>query len=86
MPEIGCPHEALVDGDVHCHSIAAAGIIAKTVRDVLMHRLARRYPVYGWQTNVGYGTAEHQAGLRAHGPTRHHRRSFAPVAQLGLEI
>ena len=62
-----------MDGDALCHSIAAAGILAKTVRDLLMHRLAPRYPGYGWETNVGYGTAEHQEGLRLHGPTRHHR-------------
>jgi ribonuclease HII len=86
MPEIGYQHDALVDGDALCHSIAAAGILAKTVRDLLMHRLARRYPNYGWQTNVGYGTAEHQAGLRAAGPTCHHRRTFGPVAQLLLPL
>jgi ribonuclease HII len=86
LPEIGYPHDALVDGDALCHSVAAAGIIAKTVRDRLMHRLARRYPGYGWATNVGYGTAEHHAGLRAEGPSRHHRRTFGPVAQLLLSL
>ncbi len=84
VPELACEHDALVDGDVHCYSVAAAGIVAKTVRDALMRRLAARHPGYGWETNVGYGTGAHQAGLRANGPTRHHRRSFAPVAQLGL--
>ncbi len=82
LPEIGYPHEALVDGDAYCHSIASAGIVAKTVRDALMRRLATRHPGYGWETNAGYGTLEHQEGLRAHGATRHHRTSFAPVAQL----
>jgi ribonuclease HII len=84
LPEIGFEHEALVDGDARCHSIAAAAILAKTVRDLLMHRLAPRYPGYGWDTNVGYGTEEHQLGLRLHGPTRHHRVTFAPLAQLAL--
>jgi ribonuclease HII len=84
LPEVGYPHDALVDGDALCQSIAAAAVLAKTVRDRLMHRLAPRYPVYGWDTNVGYGTPEHQESLAAHGPTRHHRRSFAPVAQLPL--
>ena len=84
LPEIGYPHQALVDGDAHCVSIAAAGIVAKTLRDRLMARLAARHPGYGWETNAGYGTAEHLAALRARGPTRHHRVSFAPVAQLGL--
>jgi ribonuclease HII len=81
LPEIGYEHEALVDGDALCHSISAAAILAKTVRDRLMQRLAPRYPGYGWDTNVGYGTAEHQEGIRVHGATRHHRHTFAPIAQ-----
>jgi ribonuclease HII len=84
LPEIGYEHDALVDGDARCQSIAAAAILAKTVRDLLMHRLAPRHPGYGWDTNVGYGTEEHQTGLRLHGPTRHHRLTFAPLAQLTL--
>ncbi len=86
LPEVGYPHEALVDGDAHCQSVAAAAILAKTVRDRLMHRLAGRYPGYGWETNVGYGTPEHQVALSIHGPTRHHRLTFAPLAQLTLEF
>jgi ribonuclease HII len=82
--ELGYAHEALVDGDAHCFSIAAAGIVAKTVRDRVMHRLAARHPGYGWHTNVGYGTPEHQQGLQRLGPCVHHRRSFAPVAQLAF--
>jgi ribonuclease HII len=84
LPEIGFAHEALVDGDARCQSIAAAAILAKTVRDLLMQRLAPRYPGYGWDTNVGYGTEEHQIGLRLYGPTRHHRLTFEPLAQLSL--
>ena len=82
--ELGYAHEALVDGDAHCFSIAAAGIVAKTVRDRVMHQLAVRHPGYGWETNVGYGTPEHQQGLLRLGPCVHHRRSFAPVAQLAF--
>jgi ribonuclease HII len=84
LPEIGFQHEALVDGDARCQSIAAAAILAKTVRDLLMQRLAPRHPGYGWHTNVGYGTEEHQLGIRLHGPTRHHRLTFEPLAQLSL--
>jgi ribonuclease HII len=84
LPEVGYQHTALVAGDSRCHSIAAAGIVAKTVRDRLMQRLAVRYPGYGWLTNVGYGTTSHHDGIRDHGITRHHRASFAPCAQLGL--
>ena len=64
--------------------LGAAAILAKTVRDRLMERLARRYPGYGWHTNMGYGTEERRARLRALGPTRHHRWTFAPIAQLAL--
>jgi ribonuclease HII len=84
LPEVGYPHDALVDGDARCQSIAAAAILAKTVRDRLMGRLATRHPGYGWETNMGYGTDEHQVALKAHGPSCHHRLTFAPLAQLTL--
>lgn len=86
LPEVGLPHDALVDGDARCYSIAAAGILAKEVRDSLMRRLAIRYPGYGWDTNAGYGTREHCNALDALGMTPHHRRSFAPVVQMKLEL
>jgi ribonuclease HII len=86
LPEIGYEHDALVDGDAKCQSIAAAAVLAKTCRDLLMQRLAPRHPGYGWDTNVGYGTEEHQVGIRLHGPTRHHRLTFAPLAQLTLFV
>jgi ribonuclease HII len=84
VPELGWPHEAIVDGDACCHSIAAASVIAKTVRDRLMELLARRHPRYAWASNKGYGTPEHLAALADHGFTAHHRKSFAPVLQLVL--
>jgi ribonuclease HII len=86
LPELGYAHDALIDGDAVCQSISAAAILAKTLRDRLMQRLADRYPGYGWHTNVGYGTEEHQEGLRVQGPTRHHRLTFAPLAQLTLSL
>lgn len=83
-PELGCPHEAIVDGDAHCHSIAAASVVAKTVRDRLMELLAPRHPRYAWASNKGYGTPEHLAALAEFGFTAHHRKTFAPVIQLEL--
>ncbi len=56
--------------------IAAASIVAKTVRDDLMRTLARRHPAYGWERNAGYGTAAHLAGLGLIGRSPHHRVSF----------
>ncbi|MDT8408144.1 MAG: ribonuclease HII [Wenzhouxiangellaceae bacterium] len=78
-PVLQCPTRALVKGDRRSLSIAAASVVAKVVRDRLMHKLAERFPDYGWQTNVGYGTDAHYLGLLRKGPTEHHRRSFAPL-------
>ncbi|MBK6422205.1 MAG: ribonuclease HII [Gemmatimonadetes bacterium] len=86
LPEAGFAHEALVDGDALCYTIAAAGILAKEVRDGLMRRLALRHPGFGWETNAGYGTAQHCAAIARHGPTVHHRRSFAPVSQFTFDV
>jgi ribonuclease HII len=79
LPKWQRPSKAIVDGDAKCRSIAAASIIAKVTRDRLMAELAREYPGYGWETNRGYGTPQHQRALHWLGPTPHHRRSFAPV-------
>ena len=84
LPEVGVAHDALVDGDALCYTIAAAGILAKEVRDRLMRQLALRYPGYGWDQNAGYATAEHRGAMHSLGMTPHHRRSFNP--QLGLGI
>ena len=84
LPELGCVHEAMVDGDATCFAIACASIVAKTVRDRLMCRLAAHYPAYGWERNAGYATADHLGAINRVGVTPHHRRSFAPVVQREL--
>lgn len=78
-------HEAVVDGDALIHSISCASIVAKVVRDRLMRRLAVRYPGYGWETNVGYGTPAHRGAIDALGLTPHHRLTFGGL-QLELEL
>jgi ribonuclease HII len=83
---LGVSHTAIVGGDARCYSIACASIVAKVTRDRVMKALAKRYPTYGWERNVGYTTAKHLAGLVAAGVTPHHRRSFIPVYQLALEL
>jgi len=86
VPELGCAHEALVGGDARSYAIACASIVAKTVRDRLMRRLAARYPDYGWDRNCGYGTSKHRAAIELTGVTPHHRRSFTPVLQRELFV
>ncbi len=73
---LGVTHTAVVRGDSRCYSVACASIVAKVLRDSLMRRLARRYPLYGWEHNAGYATAEHIAMLDAQGASPHHRTSF----------
>ena len=75
------PSKPIVSGDARCRSIAAASVIAKVTRDRMMAQLDAECPGYGWRENKGYPTPAHKAALRERGPTRHHRRSFAPVAQ-----
>jgi ribonuclease HII len=81
VPELGSPHEAIVKGDRLSQSIAAASVIAKCLRDGLMENLGKRYPDFGWESNKGYGTAAHLKALDQLGPTKHHRKTFSPVAQ-----
>jgi ribonuclease HII len=87
VPELG-EHTAIVKGDRLSLSIACASILSKTVRDHLMERLSSRYPVYGWDENKGYATRRHLVAIREHGPTPHHRYTWAPIAQpeLPLEV
>ncbi|GJE50358.1 Ribonuclease HII [Methylobacterium tardum] len=72
----GLPGRAVVGGDRLVPQIAAASIVAKVFRDDLMRRLAERHPGYGWERNVGYGTAIHRVGLTKLGRSPHHRLSF----------
>ncbi|WP_109357278.1 ribonuclease HII [Sphingorhabdus sp. EL138] len=84
LPEWDHEAEAVVGGDAIHACISAASILAKEYRDRMMIAAAAKYPEYGWERNKGYGTAEHMAALRKHGPTPLHRKSFAPVAQFSL--
>jgi ribonuclease HII len=78
-PALPCRCDTLVAGDARSLSIAAASIIAKVTRDRMMVKLHDDHPGYCWHSNKGYGTPEHYVGLKAHGVTVHHRRSFAPI-------
>jgi ribonuclease HII len=78
---VACDCEAVIGGDGLCLSIAAASIVAKVTRDRLMRRLGLAHPGYGFERHMGYSVPEHFAALARLGPTIHHRRSFAPVAE-----
>ncbi|MES2445034.1 MAG: ribonuclease HII [Pseudomonadota bacterium] len=82
------PHtsRAIVGGDALCVSIAAASIVAKHRRDCMMIELDAIHPGYGWASNKGYSAKAHFEALRTLGPTPHHRRSFAPVAQAHFDF
>ena len=84
-PQLDIPAEAIVQGDGKIASIAAASILAKTVRDAGMLVLHAQYPQYGFDRHMGYPTAAHFKALEEHGASPVHRRSFGPVAkQLSL--
>tara|TARA_B100000686_G_scaffold340592_1_gene416528 strand:- start:145 stop:753 length:609 start_codon:yes stop_codon:yes gene_type:complete len=80
-PDLDCSSQLVIGGDRVSISIAAASIVAKVERDQIMARLAKQYTGYGWETNMGYGTARHMEAIRSIGVTPEHRRSFRPVAQ-----
>ena len=76
LPEAKVPGTAIIQGDEKSVSVAAASIVAKVTRDRIMTEFDSIYPGYGFASNKGYGTAEHKAGLKAHGRTPIHRLTF----------
>lgn len=82
------PADTVVKGDATFMSIAAASVLAKTYRDDRMRQLAREFPQYGWDRNMGYPAKEHREAIRQFGPTPHHRMTFRllPEEQLTLDF
>lgn len=70
---------AVVKADGTVPAVSAASIVAKVARDAYMGEVAERYPQYGFERHVGYGTTAHSAALQTYGVTPEHRKSFAPV-------
>lgn len=81
LPPLDVLAEAIVQGDAKVQAISAASILAKVTRDRMLEALHAQHPQYGFDRHKGYGTAQHLAALRDHGPLPVHRRSFAPVAE-----
>ena len=71
-------YRTVVHGDATYASIAAASVLAKTLRDEYMRRIAAEYPQYGWDRNMGYPTKEHIEAIKRYGYTLYHRKSFHP--------
>ena len=78
-PKLGRPVKTVIKGDSKVPCIGAASIVAKEDRDATMRQLAERFPTYGFEHHVGYGTARHLAALEQSGACAEHRLSFAPV-------
>ena len=81
-PILPCKTKTVIGGDAKSLSIAAASIIAKVTRDRMMTELAKQYPHYGWETNAGYGTKQHQQALAKYGVTEYHRKTYKPIKLL----
>ena len=72
-------------GGLYHYSIAAASVLAKVTRDKIMHRLAKKYPDYGFHKHLGYGTKMHFKALKKYGASPIHRKSFAPIKTMLIE-
>ena len=79
-------HVCIVGGDAKYQSIAAASILAKTTRDMMMIDYGEQYPVYNWKKNKGYPTPEHKRAIADYGTTPLHRLTFNMTIQLKLDL
>jgi ribonuclease HII len=76
IPYMGISHTCIVKGDGKYLSIAAASVLAKTHRDEYMDTMHEQFPHYSWDKNKGYPTKAHRAGIKEHGVSPIHRRTF----------
>ncbi len=83
-PSLSCRSTTVIKGDTVSASIAAAAIVAKVHRDMLMCGLHENFSSYGWDRNAGYPTPDHIAAIKIHGITRHHRKTFGTVREQSL--
>jgi ribonuclease HII len=84
-PDLPCPVEWVIDGDVIVPLVSAASIVAKVERDKIMSELCPHYPGYGFSKHKGYSTPEHFDALNRLGPCALHRTSFKPV-QMAMQL
>jgi ribonuclease HII len=74
--------QSVIQGDGKSFSVGAAAILAKEYRDAWVCRAASRYPVYGWEKNMGYLTKAHQTAIAQHGLSPLHRKTYALTPSL----
>ncbi len=86
VPYQDIPYTTIVKGDGKYQAIAAASILAKTFRDDYMNALAAEYPYYDWEHNAGYPTKKHREGIRRHGISPYHRKSYNLLGDGQLEL
>lgn len=79
LDNLPCASEDIIQGDAKSITIAAASVLAKVTRDRMMKEIHKEYPMYDFNSNMGYGTKKHMDSLRIHGASPYHRVSFAPV-------
>jgi len=82
IPEIEIPQRGIIRGDQQVKSIAAASILAKVTRDRLMQKLAIKFPEYGFEQHMGYGTKRHMTAIKKHGPCLIHRKNYRIFSHL----
>jgi ribonuclease HII len=80
IPKIRIPQTPIIGGDDIAQSVAAASVVAKVTRDMIMKDVALIYPGWGFERHKGYGTEEHISLLFKKGPLPIHRKTFEPVS------
>jgi ribonuclease HII len=86
LPVLPMAAEAIVQGDATVQAISAASILAKVARDLFCEQMHQSHPQYGFAAHKGYSTPEHLAALKRHGASPWHRRSFAPVREVCIDV
>ena len=77
--DLSIPSTSIIKGDLKSITISAASVIAKVTRDKLMEELDKKYPMYGFAANAGYGTKKHIDAIKEFGIIEEHRKTFKPV-------
>lgn len=81
MPlDLDIPTTSIIKGDLKSITISAASVLAKVTRDRMLYELDKKYPMYDFKSNKGYGTKKHLQAIDDYGVIDEHRRSYSPVS------